>query len=263
MKYISWCPVVASRADEKSPYDGMLRVVKFNWPLYAAAFAAVLMCLCFALMPQMSSSLRILSGALAILATYQTVASLVASHSVYDLSIIKGWRWLPDVKSGDKLNIVNVHSGYDETSGALCELFPQSQISVIDLYPSLKQREPSIARARALYPPKSEPICTTVSGWPVADHSVDLILIALAAHELREPALREELFGQVKSVLAPDGRVVLVEHLRDLANFAAFGPGFLHFIAESEWRRCIGVAGLQILKCYRITPLVGVFILCP
>ena len=248
---------------EKSPFDGMLRVVKFNWPLYAAALVAALTCLCLALMPQLPNSLRILSGLLAILVSVQTVASLVASHSIYDLSQLKGWHWLADVKGGEALSIVNVHSGYDETSGVLVKLFPQGRISVIDLYPSLRRREASIARARALYPPQSEPLCTTVDGWPIEEHSVDLILIALAAHELRQRELREQLFCQARSVLAPDGRVVLVEHLRDLPNFLAFGPGFLHFIAEGEWRRCIKVADLKILRCYKITPLVGVFILCP
>jgi SAM-dependent methyltransferase len=254
---------MASIESDTTTFDGMLRVFKFNWPVYAAAFAASFACLVLALLPQLPDGLRILSGVLSMLVACQTVASLVASHSVYDLSILKGWRWLPDVKNGDGLKIVNVHSGYDETSGALAKLYPEGQIAVIDLYPSLRRREPSIARARALYPPASEPVCTTVDAWPIEEGSVDLILIALAAHELREPVLRERLFCQARSVLAPDGRLVLVEHLRDWPNFFAFGPGFLHFIAESEWRRCIALAGLKMLKCYKITPLVGVFILCP
>jgi hypothetical protein len=29
-------------------------------------------------------------------------------------------------------------------------------------------------------------ICETVSGWPLADSSIDLILIAFAAHEVRD-----------------------------------------------------------------------------
>ena len=28
---------------------------------------------------------------------------------------------------------------------------------------------------------------------------------------------------------------MIVEHLRNAANFAAFGPGFLHFLPESVW----------------------------
>ena len=56
--------------------------------------------------------------------------------------------------------------------------------------------------------------------------------------------------------------MILVEHGRDVANFLAFGPGFMHFFAPSEWRRTASEAGLNLVGETRITPFVRVYDLC-
>jgi hypothetical protein len=53
----------------------------------------------------------------------------------------------------------------------------------------------------------------------------------------------------------------VVEHLRDWANFLAFGPGFLHFLAEQAWQQAAAAGGLRIEKRLRVTPFVNVFVL--
>jgi len=62
-------------------------------------------------------------------------------------------------------------------------------------------------------------------------------------------------------VLAVSGTVLLVEHLRDLANFAAFGPGYLHFMPRNEWRRLARIAGLEVEKEQSMTPFVKTMLL--
>jgi hypothetical protein len=55
--------------------------------------------------------------------------------------------------------------------------------------------------------------------------------------------------------------VVVAEHLRNWANFAAFGPGFLHFFSRRTWARCFRQARFVIDLEFSITPFIRVFVL--
>ena len=55
----------------------------------------------------------------------------------------------------------------------------------------------------------------------------------------------------------------VVEHVRDVANFLAFGPGFLHFHSTGTWRRAWRSAGVHDVCQFRVTPFVRVFVLKP
>lgn len=244
-------------------FAGMLRVVRFNWPLYVVSSLVVLALLLLAMQSSFAGGVRAAFLLSSVLVLLQTLLSLLASHWVYDRSALRDWRFLVEsLNEQDSLCIVNVHSGYDETSGALRQLFTKADIATVDLYPALGRREPSIVRARELYPPGAKSICETISDWPLTDSSVDFILIAFAAHEVRDPEQRKLLFQQVRRVLKPTGRIVLVEHVRDFSNFVAFSLGFMHFLPLAEWIRCASESNLKIAKQYRITPLVAVLELC-
>ena len=92
----------------------------------------------------------------------------------------------------------------------------------------------------------------------LASNSCDAIVVAFAAHELRDARTRELFFDELHRALAPHGRVILVEHVRDWANFAAFGPGVLHFQSRVEWLRLAAHAHLKVADERRITPFVMV-----
>ena len=127
----------------------------------------------------------------------------------------------------------------------------------------LRHTEVSIRRARRAYPPfpGTRPVSTRAP-LPLPDHAIDLAVAFLAAHEIRDPAERAAFFREIRRVTRPTGRVVVVEHLRDPANFLAYTVGFLHFHSRRAWRATFRAAGLQVAQEIKITPFLTAFILC-
>jgi ubiquinone/menaquinone biosynthesis C-methylase UbiE len=235
-------------------FQGLFNVVRFNWDMYLKA--ALVLAVVF-LVPwpgQLGFWARL--GAAG--AAYFLTASLVASHIIYDLSDLYRWHWfqsrfyLPE-------RIVNIHSGFDETTEQLKAMYPDSQITALDFYDPSTMTEPSISRARSAYPDHhSRPVSYNALG--LADDSEELVTCLLAAHELREHPLRVEFFREVQRVVRTDGRMVVLEHLRDVPNFLAFGPGFVHFFSHKDWMRALEEAGFWIEEEFRVTPFVCGFV---
>ena len=94
---------------------------------------------------------------------------------------------------------------------------------------------------------------------PLADGSIDLAVLAFAAHELRDHDGRVVLFRELTRTLAGDGRLVVLEHLRDGWNLLAYGPGVFHFLSRRTWLRCFAAAGLSVVQESRVTPWVRRF----
>lgn len=248
-------------AIQRSSFEGVKRVLQFNRGAYAAAASLAAVAFTLSRQSWLSPRGRMLAGAAGGLISYQTLLSLIASHWVYDRSPLHHSRWLKEIISAPG-TILNVIAGYDETSEPLRRVFPDAGLSVVDFYEDLNRREPSIVRAQKLFPLQEAPVAKRVAGWPVKNQSVDLVLLAFAAHEIRDQPSRDHLFEEISRVLSRKGVIVLVEHLRDVNNFIAYGPGFLHFLPEVEWLRCAFAANLTVAKVFRITPFVGVFVLC-
>src|SRR5438034_711536 len=83
-----------------------------------------------------------------------------------------------------------------------------------------------IRHTRAMLPPAPSTLTSRHDAWPVPADSTDVVLALLAIHELRTEAERSAWFAESRRCLRKGGRVVLVEHVRDVANFLVFGPGF-------------------------------------
>jgi len=240
---------------------GLRQIVRYNWPQYvmgAACIAAGVLLLAAASVPLLLWW-AILAGI--VLAGWWLVGSLIASCWIYDLSPLTRWKWLdawlPDAHDGSTpLRLLNIHSGLDDTTLILRSVFPNASIRVVDLYDPRVMTEPSIHRARRASPPVAGTEPGTPRRLPADDQSADAVLLLLAAHELRRPAEREALFGEVRRVLPAGGRVVLAEHARDGWNFLAFGPGFGHFLPYGEWLRLARVVGLRVIHQGRITPFI-------
>ena len=121
--------------------------------------------------------------------------------------------------------------------------------------------EPSIRRARRLTPAAFPALPADPNALPLETGTLEAAFVIFAAHEIRDAEARLRFFRELHRVLAPGGRLLLVEHLRDAANFLAFGPGFLHFLPRGEWLRLAHASGFAIVREFGITPFVRVFLL--
>mgnify|MGYP003584832249 CR=1 FL=1 len=187
---------------------------------------------------------------------YFTLSSLLVSFWVYDWSGFYRWKWLP---AASPKTVLNIHAGFDESSRALHQRYPSAELTVLDFYDAARHTEPSIARARAFLPPLSGTLACSTCHLPLEDQSQDLVFLIFAAHEIRDAAERKQFFGELRRVCR--GRIYLVEHQRDLANFLAFGPGFQHFHSPAQWRQSWTGAGLKCLEERFFTPFVRIFVL--
>ncbi len=235
-----------------SKYRGVAQIVRYNrWFYAASALAICASAIAIFWTPPMA---RVAVAVFLAAAFYWTVASLLASHWVYDRSSLYSLDWLMI----RPVYWLSVHAGLDEMSSRIRSKFPECECRVLDVFDPEEMTEPSIARAREI----SGPDGLQAGSWRrlAADDGVfDTIFLLFVAHEFRHAEARLVFFGEIARVLAPRGRVVILEHLRDLPNFLAFGPGFFHFQSRQTWRSTLQTTGLEIIRESKITPFVRVF----
>lgn len=240
-------------------FTGALAIAGYNWPFFAAAGLVVLVGLVLACLPALPPFLRWTAAAAAALAGWLACASFLAAHWVFDRSDLTQWRWLADETAPARW--VHINAGLEETLPCWQKIFPGTDGKTFDIYDPESLTEPAIARARrqkAVAPG----IATRAESIPVEDGWADAVFLLMTAHEIRSPLKREQFFHELARILAPRGKIVLVEHLRDGANALVFGPGALHFLPRQEWLRLAAAAGLEVATERRFTPFVHVFIYC-
>jgi SAM-dependent methyltransferase len=243
----------------RRPGQGVRNVVRFNWDFYACGAVAAVLGSVGLLgwghwLPDAGRWLGWLGVGVGL---YLLLASLLVSWWVYDAADLYRWQWLPAfLEHPAPLRALNIHLGFDETTRPLRQLFPACSWQSADLFNSLSQPEKSIVRARQLYPPDGAARPAAPHELPYGPAEFAVVALLFAAHEVRKAQQRRQLLAEVCRVLQPGGQLVLVEHVRDMANTLAFGPGVLHFFGVREWERVAAEVGLQLYKTQRQTPFV-------
>ncbi|MGW6984042.1 class I SAM-dependent methyltransferase [Streptomyces sp. NPDC054932] len=247
----------APTAPEAPRPSGVREVIGYNWPLYAGGLSA--MAAGLALAPRLPRVPATLARTGALTAAALLIGSTAASWWVYDRSGLYSLDWLSDLLPDGPGDHLVIATGLDETSRLLSDRHPRTTQTVVDLYDPAVTTEGSIRRARRRVPPRPGTLPGSSSRLPVATGSQHTVFAVFAAHELRLAADREALFAEITRTLRPGGTLVLVEHLRDGANTAAFGPGAWHFMPRREWLRLAHSAGLRAVAETKIATLVTAF----
>lgn len=226
-------------------FHGVRNILWFNWPFYAAAGLTAIVGAAFFPHPAAIAAFLV--------AVYFAIASLVASHLVYDRPAIYGWKWLLPI-AGNARTVLNVHAGFDETTESLRRVLP-GRVHAFEFYDPAQNTEPSIARAQ------TRAVATRFrsGALPCRDESCDAILFLFSAHEIRRPEERDRCLADAARAMRSTGRIVVLEHLRNARTFAVFGPGNFHFYPRREWLRAADAGQLTLLDEGDLTPFAHYF----
>jgi hypothetical protein len=250
---------IAEALPARDALHGVRQILRFNWPFYAAAVPIAIVA------PYIIGALP---GPVAVrVALYSATGlvwlwlfgSILASWIVYDRSELMAGSWILEGLPRVPERWIAVHAGLDEMTPVIERLL-ETTGRTFDIFDPVEMPEPSIARART---PSSSPAaeCVDFRRLPIEDTSVDAAFLLLSAHELRTHASRVALFTEIRRGLTSGGQAIVVEHLRDVPNFVAYGPGALHFHSRRAWLQTFAASGLDVAGERSITPFVRVFVL--
>lgn len=193
--------------------------------------------------------------------SYGLIAPLLISAYVYDFSGFYNFKWLEKfqiIDTADKINL-NINAGFDETSFIIKDRLPLATLQVYDFYNPNQHTEQAIARARKasnIYPNTRQIRSDYI---PLADNSVDNIFLISAVHEIRKFEEKVQFLKECKRISKFKGKVIMVEHLRDLHNFMAFTIGFTHFYSKKTWMKAFKEAGFTSFEETKFTPFMSIF----
>ena len=243
----------------RTPFQGLWNVIRFNWPFYLLAVAC--MPLVLAMRYFLDTPFKTAADVLLIFGACCTLISLAVSWYVYDHAGFYKLDWLEGFRAGKIDRIVNINAGFDETSVLLKKRFADAEMIVCDFYDPAKHTEASIRRARNAYPPFPGTLKVSMDKLPLDNEAADLIFAIFSAHEIRDAPERVAFFTELHRTLSPDGQVIVIEHLRDAANYFAYNVGAFHFHSRASWLGTFAAANLEIESEMKLTPFVSAFFL--
>ncbi|MCB0515352.1 MAG: methyltransferase domain-containing protein [Chitinophagales bacterium] len=243
---------------KRQNFQGVLNILSFNRHFYVFGLVALALIIGSKFVFNWQDSLY---WFVVLAFLYGLIMPLLVSAYVYDFSGFYDFDWLKKMNiedTKDKLNL-NINAGFDETSYIIKGILPKSTLQVYDFYNAKQHTEPAIVRARkvSLVYPNTQAINS--NAIPLADDSVDNIFLLSAVHEIRRQDEKVQFLKECRRVCKPTGSVIMVEHLRDFPNFAAFTIGFTHFFSKTTWRKAFEEAGFTSFHETKFTPFMSIF----
>jgi SAM-dependent methyltransferase len=243
---------------KRRKFQGVLNILSFNRHFYVFGLVALTLLLASRLVFNWPDTIFWL---VIIAFLYGLLMPLIVSAYVYDFSGFYDFNWLNNQIKDDKgvKLIVNINAGFDETSFIIKNKFPNSELKVFDFYNARQHTEPAIKRARKVslvYPNTLQIASNTI---PLNDRTADIIFLLSAVHEIRSHKEKVQFLKECNRLCKPEGKVIMVEHLRDFPNFLAFSIGFTHFFSRSTWKSAFENAGFCSIKETKFTPFMSIF----
>ena len=243
-------------------FQGVLNILSFNRHFYVIGIGILTLIITS---HQIFEWSNLLFWIIIIAFIYGLIMPLIVSAYVYDFSGYYHFKWLKNcsIDKSKIKQILNINAGFDETSFIIKDNFPHADLKVFDFYDSERHTEPAIVRARkvSLVYPGTQQIKT--NSITMNDHSTDLVFLLSAVHEIRSHEEKVQFLQECHRVCKPNGKVIMVEHLRDFSNFLAFSVGFTHFFSKSVWKNAFIKSGFRYFKEVKFTPFMSIFICTP
>lgn len=242
----------------RKPFQGLLNIIRFNWHWYLIALSSIIVLIivgCY------YEQVTVYAYTIAFFTSLTLFSSLIISCYIYGFSDLYTFDWLKEYPVEDSQNILNIHAGFDETSGILHRKFPQATFYVFDFYNPILHTEVSIKRARKAYPPYPNTIPISTEKIPLENQSIDLAFIIFSAHEIRNNDERILFFKELNRIIKTSGRIIVTEHLRDYYNLVVYNVGAFHFLPKRTWLNTFQQANFYIESEIKTTPFITHFIL--
>lgn len=240
-------------------FQGVTNIIHFNTHYYTIYVVSIIaLGMVSALLPDSYATLIWeLIGVVFIVG----LLSVVVSWYVYDYSGMYDLKWLDSLGIKQTDVLVNINAGFDETSEIIHYKYPLNKLVVFDFYNPETHTELSIKKARKAYPAYKNTQTITTTTIPLDDNSAGVVLLIMAAHEIRNEEERLQFFINLRAKLKPGGTIVVIEHLRNVPNFIAFNFGAFHFYSATNWRNLFNNAGLRLAAEHNLNLFVKQFIL--
>ena len=243
---------------KRKPFQGVLNILSFKRHYYVFGLGILTVLFASRFIVEWPDTLFWLIIAAFL---YGFLMPLIVSAYVYDFSGYYKFNWLKNlISNNEKVKLmVNINAGFDETSFIIKNKFPESDLKVFDFYNARQHTEPAIKRARkvSLIYPNTQQIAS--NSIPLKTNTADIVFLLSAVHEIRSREEKVKFLKECYRICKPDGKVIMVEHLRDFPNFLAFSVGFTHFFSRSTWKNAFKRAGFSSFHETKFTPFMSIF----